>query len=356
MRLIDGARAGGPWKAAGSLAAIACTACAQLLGIELLDEQAADPLRPCSQDASVDCGKEGLEGSGGLETGGSFGGVSGANGVGGLGGTNGLGGMAGPGGMGGLGSGTNDGGAGGALDTCDELTGTFLCADSFTPRLCVEHSWVDQAACMGDNAYCVNGECVPCLPGQQQCVDNSSATCDPTGSWGIPEACPLSSPPNPSCANGFCAYHAGLDQMGDRADVLYVDYLYGVRVLVTEQTRPYRLGMFGTGTGNNVRMGVYSEGSNLRPDELLTSTTTFATADGPAEAAATPSVTLDAGSHYWLVAIADADIGMRVTTGGTGYALINNPSGWNVLPTPFPSGSEISSSLTPNFYVVLQDY
>jgi hypothetical protein len=112
--------------------------------------------------------------------------------------------------------------------------------------------------------------------------------------------------------------------------------------------------MFGTAAGHNVRMAIYTEAANFLPDVPLATTSTMPTANGKMEAAVGPQL-LEAGRYYWIAAISDTDLGMKVDPGGAGYALSFNPSGWNTIPNPFPAGGSTSNTITPNFYVVLQD-
>jgi hypothetical protein len=113
--------------------------------------------------------------------------------------------------------------------------------------------------------------------------------------------------------------------------------------------------MFGTATGRNVNMAIYSEGGNLLPNAKLAQTGSFPTANGTMEAPLSPAVTLSPG-NYWIVAIADADVTMmHVNSGGAGYVINNNSMAWPVLPNTFPAGSSNATNETPNFYVVLED-
>jgi len=155
--------------------------------------------------------------------------------------------------------------------------------------------------------------------------------------------------------NGNCSYHAGRDQSGASTNTLYATYIYAIRFQASAATVAYRLGMYGTATGHNVRMAIYSDAGIPMPNSLLASTSTFATANGVMEAAISSPPTLSAGAYYWIAAISDTDIGMRVDTGGAGYFANSNTAGWSSLPSTFPSGGTLDTSMTPNFYVVLRD-
>jgi hypothetical protein len=207
-------------------------------------------------------------------------------------------------------------------------------------------------ACVSNTNNCGGA----CVPGSKQCATNTSKQiCGSDGQWGTATACPLASPPNPICANGNCSFHAGYDQAGSTTEQFFAGYLYGVRFSVSASTKAYRLGMFTTVAGRNVKMGIYSE-SAMQPSARLSQTADFATVNGQIEAALAAPVTLTAGASYWIVAIADATFtGMRVNSGGAGYWLNDNPMGWDFLPSTFPAGGSLSTNLTPTFYIVLQD-
>lgn len=195
-----------------------------------------------------------------------------------------------------------------------------------------------------------------CVPYSKECVSNSTfRACTREGQWDDPLPCPLPSP-NPECSTGNCAYHAGHDVEGATTDTLFGGYLYAVRFRVTAQTRAYRLGMFGSMIGKSARLALFSEGSNLLPKTLMGSTGVIASADGVMEAPTSATVTLNAATNYWIVAIANTDLGMSVSPSGPGYALFNNPPGWPEFPSQFPSGATLSTNVTPDFYVVLQDF
>jgi hypothetical protein len=235
------------------------------------------------------------------------------------------------------------------------VPGSHQCSDSTHLQTCDNSGqWGAATACM---FACVNAACGGvCAPGAKQCATNTSKqVCGNDGQWAQATACPLAAPPNPACMNGNCAYHAGYDQQGSSTDQLFAGFLYAVRFTVSTTTKAYRLGMFGTATGRNVKMGIYSE-SALQPQTLVSQTSNVATANGVIEAPLAAPVTLNAGSNYWIAAIADADITMmHVHSGGAGYFGNNNPTGWPNLPSSFPAGGGLSTNETPDFYVVLED-
>ena len=215
-------------------------------------------------------------------------------------------------------------------------------------------SWGPAQNCM---YTCVGTACGgSCTPGQQQCSGNTAnMTCGANYEYQPAVACPLSSPPNPICASGHCAYHAGLDQSGG-SDSLVVGYIYAVRFQVTANTQASRLGMFTTATGNGVRLGLYSETGTGMPGTLLSSTGSLATAVGAVEGPLAANIALTANTHYWIGAISSTMLNIGVTQGGAGFTYNNNGSGWAVLPSTFPTTSAGSNTAeTADFYVVLQD-
>jgi hypothetical protein len=131
--------------------------------------------------------------------------------------------------------------------------------------------------------------------------------------------------------------------------------IYAVRFSVSASTKAYRLGMFGTATGRNVRMGIYSE-SGFQPVTLLSQTASFPSANGVMEAPLAAPIPLSAGSNYWIAAISDADpTMMHVSSGGAGYWGNTNGMGWPNVPSTFPAGGSLATNETPNFYAVLED-
>ena len=139
-------------------------------------------------------------------------------------------------------------GTGGTAPVC--TLGQTRCVNSNTQaESCQSNgSWGPAQSCM---YTCVGTACGGwCTPGTQQCSGNTAnMTCGANYEYQPAVACPLASPPNPVCANGHCAYHAGLDQSGGQ-DSLAVGYIYAARFQVTADTQAFRLGMFTTATGN----------------------------------------------------------------------------------------------------------
>jgi len=238
---------------------------------------------------------------------------------------------------------------------CGDEGPELWCADPSTPRRCVDGSWQSWPVCDDETPFCLRGDCVECEPESKECVNNGVRTCDADGAWTAASECPLESP-NPVCVRGFCSYRAGAPIQGPTTDTLMVGFLYAVSFDVAAPSRVYRLGMFGTAGGNQVRMGIYASGADELPSEPIAVTSTFATADGRMEAPVAAAAVLTEGQRYWIVAIADTDIGMRVTLGEGAYALNNNPEGWNVLPAAFPPGTSQNPGVVPNFYAVLRDF
>ena len=245
-------------------------------------------------------------------------------------------------------------GTGGAATVC--TLGQTRCVNSNTQvESCQSNGqWGPATGCM---YACIGTACGgSCAPGTQQCSGNTAnMTCGANYEWQAAVACPLASPPNPVCAGGHCAYHAGLDQSGVQ-DSLVVGYIYAVRFQVGANTQASRLGMFTTATGNGVKLGLYSETGTGTPGALLSSTASLATANGVVEGALAASTALTANAHYWIGAISSTTLNVGMTTGGAGFTYNNNGSGWAVLPSTFPTTSAGSNTAeTPDFYVVLQD-
>ncbi len=313
----------------------------------------------------------GATGTGGGATGGvvGTGGVTGTGGVVATGGVKGTGGIAATGGVTGTGGITATGGVTGTggIPATGGVTGTGGTAPVCTlgQTRCVNNN-TQSESCQSNGQWgtatncmyaCIGTACGgSCTPGQQQCSgNNANVTCGTNYEYQTAVACPLASPPNPICANGHCAYHAGLDQSGGQ-DSLVAGYIYAVRFQVTANTQASRLGMFTTATGNGVRLGLYSETGTGMPGTLLSSTASLATANGAVEGALAATTALTANAHYWIGAISSTTLNIGVTAGGAGFTYNNNGSGWAVLPSTFPTTSAGSNTAeTADFYVVLQD-
>ena len=299
-------------------------------------------------------GTGGVPGTGGVV---ATGGVKGTGGVVATGGVPGTGGIVATGGVIGTGGISATGGVtgtGGAAPVC--TLGQTQCVNNNTQSEACQSNgqWGTATNCM---YACIGTACGgSCTPGQQQCSGNTAnVTCGANYEYQPAVACPLASPPNPICANGHCAYHAGLDQSGGQ-DSLAVGYIYAARFQVTADTQASRLGMFTTATGNGVRLGLYSETAMGTPGTLLSSTASLATADGAVEGPLAAAASLTANAHYWIGAISSTTLNIGMTPGGTGFTYNNNGSGWAVLPSTFPTTSAgTNTSETPDFYVVLQD-
>ena len=310
-------------------------------------------------------GGGGATGTGGVATGGAVGtggvvatgGVKGTGGITATGGVLGTGGVVATGGVTGTGGISATGGVTGTGGTTPVCTlGQTRCVNNNTQAESCQSdgSWGPAQNCM---YTCVGTACGgSCTPGQQQCSGNTAnMTCGANYEYQAAVACPLPSPPNPICASGHCAYHAGLDQSGG-SDSLVVGYIYAVRFLVTANTQASRLGMFTTATGNGVRLGLYSETGTGMPGTLLSSTGSLATAIGAVEGPLAANIALTANTHYWIGAISSTMLNIGVTQGGAGFTYNNNGSGWAVLPSTFPTTSAGSNTAeTADFYVVLQD-
>ena len=295
----------------------------------------------------------GATGTGGVATGGVIGtgGVVATGGVKGTGGVVATGGVTGTGGIAATGGVT---GTGGTAPVC--TLGQTRCVNNNTQsEPCQSNGqWGPATNCM---YACIGAACGgSCTPGQQQCSGNTAnVTCGANYEYQPAVACPLVSPPNPVCASGHCAYHAGLDQSGGQ-DSLVAGYIYAVRFQVTANTQASRLGMFTTATGNGVRLGLYSETGTGMPGTLLSSTASLATAVGAVEGPLAATTALTANAHYWIGAISSTTLNVGVTQGGAGFTYNNNGSGWAVLPSTFPTTSAGSNTAeTADFYVVLQD-
>jgi hypothetical protein len=197
-----------------------------------------------------------------------------------------------------------------------------------------------------------------CLAGAVQCASSTTTqTCTPAGQWGTASACTtLNVPPGPACNGGKCAYRGGSGQKGATTNTIAGGYIYALRFQVTVATTAYRLGMFGSTSVNNVRMAIYS-GNSAEPLGRLGLTPAIAssTVDGAMEGALGAPLQLQPGNYYWIAAIGDTNVGIYATASGAGYFLSTNPSGWNILTDPFPSGGSQNFDMTPNFYVVLRD-
>jgi hypothetical protein len=271
--------------------------------------------------------------------------VTGTGGIAATGGVTGTGGIAATGGV---------TGTGGTAPVC--TLGQTRCVNSNTQSESCQSNgqWGPATNCM---YACIGTACGgSCTPGQQQCSGNTAnMTCGTNYEYQAPVACPLASPPNPICASGHCAYHAGLDQSGG-SDSLVAGYIYAVRFQVTANTQASRLGMFTTATGNGVKLGLYSETGTGTPGTLLSSTLSLGTANGAVEGALAATTALTANAHYWIGAISSTTLNVGMTPGGAGFTYNNNGSGWAVLPSTFPTTSAGSNTAeTPDFYVVLQD-
>jgi hypothetical protein len=307
----------------------------------------------------------GATGTGGVATGGAIGtggvvatgGVKGTGGIAATGGVTGTGGIAATGGVTGTGGIAATGGVTGTGGTAPVCTlGQTRCVNSNTQSEACQSNgqWGPATNCM---YACIGTACGgSCTPGHQECSGNTAnMTCGTNYEYQAPVACPLASPPNPICASGHCAYHAGLDQSGG-SDSLVVGYIYAVRFQVTANTQAFRLGMFTTATGNAVKLGLYSETGTGTPGTLLSSTSSLATANGAVEGALAATTALTANAHYWIGAISSTTLNIGVTPGGAGFTYNSNGTGWAVLPSTFPTtGAGSNTAETPDFYVVLQD-
>ena len=296
----------------------------------------------------------GVKGTGGVV---ATGGVPGTGGVVATGGVLGTGGIVATGGVTGTGGLPATGGVTGTGGTTPVCTlGQTHCVNNNTQaESCQSNgSWGPAQNCM---YACIGTACGgSCMPGQKQCSGNAAnVTCGTNYEYQPAVACPLASPPNPVCAGGHCAYHAGLDQSGGQ-ESLTVGYIYAVRFQVSANTQAFRLGMFTTATGNGVRLGLYSETGTGTPGTLLSSTATLATANGVVEGPLAATTILTANAHYWIGAISSTTLNVGVTPGGAGFTYNNNGSGWPTLPSTFPTTSTgTNTAETPDFYVVLQD-
>jgi hypothetical protein len=292
----------------------------------------------------------GVIGTGGVV---ATGGVPGTGGVVGTGGVPGTGGIVATGGVPGTGGIVATGGVtgtGGAPPVCS--VGQTRCVNSAQAESCKsDGQWGLPSSCM---YACVGSACGgSCTPGTQICFNNSSTElCGSDGAYATPVSCPLASPPNPICSNGHCAYHAGVDQQTG-TDSLPVSY--AIRFKATANTTASRLGMFGTATGLGVRLGLYSESTLQMPSALLSSTSSLPTAAGAIEGALAAPQSLNAGTYYWIAAIASTTINIGISSGGEGFSY-NTYGGWPTLPSAFPAtGDGTVTTETAAFYVVLQD-
>jgi hypothetical protein len=296
----------------------------------------------------------GVTGTGGMV---ATGGATGTGGIVATGGAKGTGGIVATGGVTGTGGIAATGGVTGTGGTAPVCTlGQTRCVNSNTQSESCQSNgqWGPATNCM---YACIGTACGgSCMPGQQQCSGNSAnMTCGTNYEYQAAVACPLASPPNPVCAGGHCAYHAGLDQSGGQ-DSLVAGYIYAVRFQVSASTQAFRLGMFTTAIGNGVKLGLYSETALGTPGSLLSSTASLATVNGVVEGALAASTALTANAHYWIGAISSTTLNIGVTPGGAGFTYNSNGSGWAVLPSTFPTTGAVSNTAeTPDFYVVLQD-